>query len=166
VALTEDVKVALRITSDVFDDEIDALLEAAKDDLKLSGVSAAAIEAGTVDALIKRALVLYCKAEFGLDNADSEKYAASYRLIVSRLALSSEYAQPKMDGLSGTIAAGSDELTVDDATNLAEDDWLSIGGAGASGAILIAQVSSVDGDVVTLSRVAATAVTDATVTLL
>ena len=42
-------------------------------------------------ALIKRAIILYCKANFGLDNKDSEKYNKSYDLLKQHLALSGDY---------------------------------------------------------------------------
>ena len=166
MALADEVKLALRVTSSAYDDEVEALIAAAKDDLLLSGVSYTALEAVAPDALVKRAIVLYCKAEFGLDNPDSDKYMRSFHALETHLALSSEYQEPVLDGITGTMAAGSDELTVSDATNIAEDAWLSVAGAGVGGALLICQAAAIVDSVVTLSRVAATAVNDAEVKLL
>jgi hypothetical protein len=87
------IRAALRVTSTAFDAEIDTLIDSAKDDLLLSGIAAAVLDAADPDPLIKRAIILYCKAEFGLDNPDSEKYMASYRSLETHLALSTEYQE-------------------------------------------------------------------------
>lgn len=93
MALIDDAKLALRITSSAYDDEVDMLIDAAKADLLLSGVASAALEADEPDPLVKRAIILYCKAEFGLDNPDAERYMASFRSLETHLALSTEYAE-------------------------------------------------------------------------
>lgn len=162
-SLLADTKVALRIASTAYDDEIEALIAAAKADLLLSGVAKSALDATDPDALVKLAIVTYCKASFGLDNPDSEKFWASYASIKHALRLSSEYAQPAYSGLTGSITAASDELTISDADPLAVDGWLTVAGAGADGALLIARVTAIDDLVVTLSRVAGTTVTSAAV---
>lgn len=90
MATLDDVKVALRVTVTDFDAELSDLIDAAKTDLALSGVAPAAL-AGEPDPLIKRAIILYCKSEFGLDNPDAERYMASYRSLETHLALSTEY---------------------------------------------------------------------------
>jgi len=86
-----DVKRELRITTDEFDSDIVMLVAAAKSDLKLSGVTASAVDSDSPAPLIRMAIIVYCKAMFGLDNADSEKYLSSYRSLETSLALSSEY---------------------------------------------------------------------------
>lgn len=87
--LQEKVKVALRIkTLNVqITEEIIDLIEAAKVDLSISGVKV--IEES--DPIIQRAIILYCKANFGLDNKDSEKYQRSYDLLKSSLCLCGDY---------------------------------------------------------------------------
>lgn len=61
------VKTALRVSINSFDDEITDLIEAAKLDLGIAGVRNADIESGVepTDAIIIRAIVLYCKLYFG-----------------------------------------------------------------------------------------------------
>ena len=86
-------KLALRITSYAFDDEIMDLIAAAQEDMKTSGIAAAAVDACASHPLLRAALVVYCKAFFGLDNADSEKYAASYRSMVGKIVLLPEYQE-------------------------------------------------------------------------
>lgn len=80
----------LRLTHSDFDDEIMDLIGAACADLAISGILPARID-DTGDQLIKRAIALYLKAEFGLDNPDSEKYRQSYDMLKMHLMLSNEY---------------------------------------------------------------------------
>ena len=82
----------LRINHTRFDAEITDLIGAARADLLLGGIKAAKVEDEN-DALIKRAIVCYVKAEFGLDNADAEKYRNSYEMLKRHLQLSSEYIE-------------------------------------------------------------------------
>lgn len=81
------VKLALRIKSNILDSEIDDLIEACKIDLSISGVKK--IEES--DPIIARAIILYCKANFGLDNKESEKYQNSYNLLKQSLSLCGDY---------------------------------------------------------------------------
>ncbi|MBM7029113.1 head-tail connector protein [Bacillus velezensis] len=86
----ESVKRSLRITHSFLDDEIHELVAAARQDLVQSGVSASIAESEE-DPLIKRAVITYCKANFGLSNVDSEKYQRSYDMLKNHLALASDY---------------------------------------------------------------------------
>lgn len=82
----------LRISHTHFDEEILDLIEAARADLLLGGIKSEKVEDEN-DALIKRAIICYVKAEFGLDNADAEKYRESYNMLKRHLMLSSEYLE-------------------------------------------------------------------------
>ena len=93
VALIDDVKLELRITSSAFDSEIEGLIEAAKADLKLSGVADEKVK-DDGDPLIRRAIIVYCKAHFGFDNPEAERFAKSYDMLKAHLTLSVEYTQP------------------------------------------------------------------------
>lgn len=73
MALIDEIKVALRVTSTAFDDEISGLIEAAKLDLGVAGVTAVSED----DALIVRAIATYCKANFG-NSENYDKLKASY----------------------------------------------------------------------------------------
>lgn len=84
--MLDDVKLALRLTGDDFDNEITPLIEACKSDLELSGVAHSSII--ETDYLIKRAIIVYCKAEFGYDNPDSDKFKASYESLKTHLSIS------------------------------------------------------------------------------
>jgi uncharacterized phage protein (predicted DNA packaging) len=64
--MLDKVKLALRISTDAFDSELSDLIEAAKLDLGVAGVRNSDLEPGdtSTDALISRAIVLYCKLYF------------------------------------------------------------------------------------------------------
>lgn len=86
--MLEEVKVALRISNTVYDGEIEGLIDAGKRDLEIAGV---AILPLLEDPLIKRAVILYCKAHFGYDNKDAERFLDSYVMLKQHLALSGDY---------------------------------------------------------------------------
>lgn len=59
--MLDAVKLALRIVTDAFDDELTDLIAAALLDLRLAGVT----NTDTDDALVRRAVVTYVKMNFG-----------------------------------------------------------------------------------------------------
>lgn len=61
MAMLDDVKLALRLTTEVYDNELTDLINAGLLDLGVAGV----VNDDTDDALIKRAVVTYCKIHFG-----------------------------------------------------------------------------------------------------
>ena len=74
----------------VFDNEIKDLISAARAELTEIGIlpSKAYDDA---DPLTRRAVILYVKAEFGLDNPDAQRYRESFDLLKRHLALASDY---------------------------------------------------------------------------
>ena len=92
--MLNDVKIALRISADntAYDTEINDLISAARADLILSGVLPAKANDDN-DPLIKRAITVYVKANFGWNNPDAEKLQQSYVMIKGHLALSQEYTK-------------------------------------------------------------------------
>jgi hypothetical protein len=80
------VKVALRITSSAFDDELNMLIDAAKLDLGIAGVTLPA----ELDTICKQAIITYCKIHFGdPENYDSLK--ASYDEQKAQLSMATGY---------------------------------------------------------------------------
>ena len=71
--MIEKVKLALRIKTDAFDSEIQDLIDAALADLKLAGI----IKEDQEDPLIIRAVVTYCRANFGSPD-DYQQLKAAY----------------------------------------------------------------------------------------
>ena len=59
--MLEKVKLALRITTDAFDSELNELIQAAVIDLDIAGIDS---ETG-VDPIVSRAIITYCKLNFG-----------------------------------------------------------------------------------------------------
>ena len=93
------LSLALRIssTSEKITAEIEDCIAACKSDLANDGIKA--IDEG--DALIIRAVTLYCKAEFGY-NDKAEKFRQSYDTLKMRLALSQEYNEEPEPPVSET----------------------------------------------------------------
>jgi uncharacterized phage protein (predicted DNA packaging) len=89
--MLDDVKDALRVSGADLDIEIQDLIDAAKADLRLSGVHASKLV--DTDPLIKRAVVVYCKAHFGWDNPEADRFARSYDMLKTHLTLSAEYTE-------------------------------------------------------------------------
>ena len=87
MAMLEDVKKTLRVTSTAFDSEVSDLIAACMLDLGISGVDTVV----ETDPLIKRAIITYCKAYFGYDNPDADRLAESYKMLKSHLSLSADY---------------------------------------------------------------------------
>ena len=67
------VKLALRVTTDAFDDEINELIDAAKLDLGLGGVT----NDDVTDPLVLMAVKTYCRLHFGQPD-DYDRLKASY----------------------------------------------------------------------------------------
>lgn len=85
-----DVKTALRVSHDVLDGEINDLIDAARHDLMLSGVTALKAMDDT-DPLIKRAVITYVKANFISDDKAAERFLKSYNLLKNHLSLAGDY---------------------------------------------------------------------------
>ncbi len=87
MSLIDDVKVHLRITSDMYNAEIQALITSAIADMKRMGLRSEVI--GTEDdienPLVKQAVILWCKAGFGYDNPEAPRFREMYRDIVISL---------------------------------------------------------------------------------
>ena len=81
------VKLSLRISGGMFDIEIQDLVEAALTDLKISGV----VNTEETDPLILRAVITYCKANFGYDNNEAERFQKSYDMLKQHLSLAGDY---------------------------------------------------------------------------
>ena len=71
--MLEKVKVALRIMTDVFDDELTDLIDAALLDMGIAGVTVP----DQFDPLVTKAIITYCKMSFGLPE-DYDRLKKSY----------------------------------------------------------------------------------------
>ena len=88
-AIIEKVKVALRIVTDDFNDEIEDLINAAMKDLSIAGVT----NDDTTNALIIRAIITYCKIHFGdIDKVENyDRLKASYDEQKAQMQMSTGY---------------------------------------------------------------------------
>lgn len=91
--MLEKVKQSLRIDGNLFDDELDGLIEACKKDLLLSGVDI--VEES--NPIISRAIIFYCKAYFGYPDKHYERLVKSYEMLRNHIALCDEFKAVKPD---------------------------------------------------------------------
>lgn len=68
------VKLALRIKTDAFDDELNELIMAAATDLGIAGVI---VKSENPEPILSRAIITYCKMSFGLPD-DYDRLKRSY----------------------------------------------------------------------------------------
>lgn len=95
MTLIDDVKASLRSNNTI---EVQDLIDSAKLDLLVSGV----LNQDDTDPLIKRAITVYCKANYGYDDPNvQEKFEKSYESLKRHLSLSIEYAYYKIKFIVG-----------------------------------------------------------------
>ena len=87
--MLEKVKLALRITTDAFDSELNDLIAAAKTDLGIAGVTLP----DTLDEICERAIVTYCKVNFGEQDRTEmyDRLKASYDEQKAQLSMATGY---------------------------------------------------------------------------
>jgi hypothetical protein len=86
--MLEKVKMALRITTTAYDAELTDLIESAKLDLSIAGV----VLPPTIDALVTKAIITYCKMSFGIPE-DYDRLKASYDEQKAQLATATGYTE-------------------------------------------------------------------------
>lgn len=86
MTMLQKVKMALRISTDAFDDELNDLIKAAVLDLDIAGVDS---DHG-VDEIITRAIITYCKCNFGQPD-DYDRLKASYDEQKAQLSMATGY---------------------------------------------------------------------------
>ena len=84
--MLEKVKLALRITTAAFDSEIEDLISAALADLGIAGVTTAE----ETDPLIIRAVITYCKVNFGQPE-EYDRLKAAYDEQKAQLQMATGY---------------------------------------------------------------------------
>ena len=92
MALLDDMKLVLRVSTDAYDSEVNLLIEAAKADMLRVGVLPDMVNppVGEDEApLVIQAIACYCKAHFGYDNSEAARFERSYRQTVTDLLNSS-----------------------------------------------------------------------------
>lgn len=88
--LLKNVKDRLRVDNDAYDSEIKDLIYAGMYELERVGVRAIS----TIDdPLINHAVGLYCKAYFGYDNPDADRFAIAFDSLETALKLNPDYTE-------------------------------------------------------------------------
>lgn len=87
--MLEKVKLALQITTDEFDSDIEENIAAARAELIRSGVSASKANSDN-DPLITKAIKTFCQKEYSDDNL-SERFEESFKYQVDNLRKSADY---------------------------------------------------------------------------
>lgn len=88
--MLDKVKMALRITTDAFDDELEGLIESAKADLGIAGV----VVCDELEAVVATAIITYCKMNFGLPD-DADRLKRSYDEQKAQLSNATGYTEWK-----------------------------------------------------------------------
>lgn len=86
MAIIDDVRLALRITTTTFDTELTNLINAAKIDLGIAGVTLPT----ELDAICNLAIVTYCKCNFGQPD-DYDRLKRSYDEQKAQLSMATGY---------------------------------------------------------------------------
>ena len=86
--MLEKVKMALRITTDAYNSELNDLIDAAQIDLGIAGV----VLPDTLDAICTRAIITYCKLHFG-EPDDYDRLKASYDEQKAQLSMATGYTE-------------------------------------------------------------------------
>ena len=84
--MLDQVKMALRIKTNVYDSELAYLIAAAKLDLGIAGV----VLPGELDELVTRAIITYCKLSFGIPE-DYDRLKVSYDEQKAQLSTATGY---------------------------------------------------------------------------
>lgn len=84
------VKLALGVVTNDYDDELGSLIEAAKLDLGIAGI----LLQNTLDAIVERAIITYCKLNFlGLSDGEYDRLKRSYDEQKMQLRTNSAYKE-------------------------------------------------------------------------
>lgn len=92
MALLDKTKVALRVTTNAFDDEITDLINAALADLGIVDIKPELLTASDPLPLVQRAVMTYCRLHFG-EPDDYERLKESYDEQKSQLLMNSAYTE-------------------------------------------------------------------------
>ena len=84
--MLDQVKMALRIKTNVYDSELTYLIAAAKLGLGIAGV----VLPGELDELVTRAIITYCKLSFGIPE-DYDRLKVSYDEQKAQLSTATGY---------------------------------------------------------------------------
>jgi len=117
MALLDEMRMRVRVTSTATDEEIDGEIYAAIADMRRVGIKEHLLNAETPNPLVKHAIALYCKAYYGYDNANERpQFIAAYERTVCDLLNSkaNEYLFPEEPDEEDAGSSGEDGTNTDD----------------------------------------------------
>lgn len=88
MTILQAVKMALRIVTEDFDNELNDLISAALIDMQLAGIS----NKDTDDPLVRRAVVTYCRLNFG-EPDDYDRLKRSYDEQKAQMGMATGYTE-------------------------------------------------------------------------
>ena len=94
--LIEKVKLSARISGDAFDDDVQDMIESAREELIQAGVSREKANSDD-DPLIIRALKIYTKANFGIDSPNAYRFQSSFNSLKRHLSMAGDYANDELE---------------------------------------------------------------------
>ena len=94
MALLDDIKLALRVTTGALDSEVGMLVGSALYDMERAGVNPALLavdsEGNLSNDMVKNAVTTWCKANFGYDNSEAARFESVYDRLLNALLNSAE----------------------------------------------------------------------------
>lgn len=93
-SLLDKVRITCRVTTVGYEQELTGLINAAFADLGITDIDASKLTEQGIDPLIERAVLTFCKMNFGYATLDGDRYdrlKASYDEQKSQLLMSSGY---------------------------------------------------------------------------
>ena len=90
MALIDKVKVACRVTTTAYDDEFADLISAAFADIGITDVRPELLTCGNTEPLIQRAVITYCRLNFGQPD-DYDRLKASYDEQKAQMSMATGY---------------------------------------------------------------------------
>lgn len=92
MALLDDVKVACRVASTAFDNELNDLISSALADMGITDINEELLVKNNPEPLIKQAVITYCRMNFGFQSDTYyARLKASYDEQKAQLLMSSTY---------------------------------------------------------------------------
>ena len=97
MALLDEVRTSLRVTSDLTDGEIQMWIDAAIEDMRRCGVRDELLDEDDLNPIAKSAMTCFVKAQYGYDNPEADRFMASYTAMLTGLlnSKSNEYLFPE-----------------------------------------------------------------------
>ena len=85
MTLLDEMRVRLRVASELTDAEIEGEILAAFADMRRCGVRECMLDEESPHPLVRHAIACWVKAHYGFDNSEAERFMESYRMSLASL---------------------------------------------------------------------------------